>query len=56
MSSEASSFTRQSYQWVKSDAGSTYLCPIDAIRGVDNPTEEQLRSLCMDESLNPHNE
>jgi len=56
MTSESNAFTRQSYRWVKSDSGSTYLCPIDVMRRLDNPTEEQLRSLCVDESLNPHNE
>ena len=48
--------SRQNFKWVKSDSGSTYLCPIDAIRGLDNPTEEQLRTHCMDESLNPQND
>ena len=56
MSPEATSFIRQSYKWVKSDSGSTYLCPLSVIRGLDNPSEEQLRSLCVDESLNPQNE
>lgn len=56
MSNENTISARQSFKWVKSDAGSTYLCPIDAMRGIDNPTEEQLRTLCVDESNNPHND
>ncbi|MHC4398896.1 MAG: hypothetical protein ACYTG0_04370 [Planctomycetota bacterium] len=56
MSTDSASFTRQSFKWVKSDSGSTYLCPVDAVRGLDNPSEEQLRSRCVDESLNPQND
>ena len=43
-------------KWVRSDSGTTYLCPVDAFRGLDNPTEQQLKTLCVDESINPHNE
>jgi len=56
MSADVPSCSRQSFKWIKSDSGSTYLCSVDAIRGLDNPTEEQLMSLCVDESLNPQNE
>lgn len=56
MSAQATDFTRQSFKWIKSDSGSTYLCEVAAIRGLDNPTEKQLSSLCVDESQNPHNE
>jgi hypothetical protein len=56
MSANSPSFSRQSFKWIKSDSGSTYLCQVDALRGIDNPTEEQLRSLCVDESLNPQND
>ena len=56
MSANSSSFSRQSFKWIKSDSGSTYLCQVDALRGIDNPTEDQLRSLCVDESLNPQND
>jgi hypothetical protein len=41
--------------WVKGESGNTYLCPIGALKGIDNPTEEQLRSLCVDESMDPQN-
>jgi len=56
MSDQPSSVSRQSFKWIKSSSGSTYLCPVDAMRGIDNPTEEQLRSLGVDESLNPQND
>ena len=56
MSAQATDFTRQNYKWMKSDSGSTYLCEVAAIRGLDNPTEKQLSSLCVDESQNPQNE
>ena len=56
MSTNVADISRQSFKWIKSDSGSTYLCQVDAIRGLSSPTEEQLRSLCVDESLNPQNE
>ena len=43
-------------QWIKADSGSTYLCPIEALKRLENPTEEQLRMICVDESMNPQNE
>jgi hypothetical protein len=43
-------------QWIKSESGSTYLCPVEALRRLENPTEEQLKMICVDESMNPQNE
>jgi hypothetical protein len=43
-------------KWVKGDSGNTYLCPVDALNRLDNPTEEQLKTICVDESANPHNQ
>ena len=43
-------------QWIKSESGSTYLCPVEALRRLENPTEEQLKVICVDESMNPQNE
>ena len=43
-------------KWIKADSGSTYLCPVDALDRLDNPTEDQLKLICVDESLNPQNE
>jgi len=47
---------RQSFKWVKGDSGNTYLCPIDALKDCEHATEEQLKSMCVDESMNPQNE
>jgi hypothetical protein len=43
-------------KWIKADSGATYLCPIDALDRLDNPTEEQLKTICVDESRNPQND
>ena len=45
-----------SVKWIKADSGSTYLCPVDALDRFDNPTEEELRTICVDESQNPQND
>ncbi len=42
-----------SVKWIKASSGSTYLCPIDALKKLGNPTEEQLKTICVDESQNP---
>ena len=43
-------------RWVKATSGNTYLCPVDALDRIENPTEEQLKLICVDESMNPQNE
>ena len=43
-------------KWVKGAWGNTYLCPVDALKRLDNPTEEQLKIICVDESENPQND
>ena len=45
-----------SVKWIKAKSGSTYLCPVNALKRLENPTEEQLKMICVDESENPHNE
>lgn len=45
-----------SVKWIKAKSGSTYLCPTAALQRLDNPTEEQLKMICVDESENPQNE
>ena len=42
--------------WIKSDSGNTYFCQRGAISHLDSPTEEDLRELCVEESLNPQND
>ena len=43
-------------KWIKSETGNTYLCPINVLNGIENPTDEQLRMFCVEESSNPHND
>jgi hypothetical protein len=43
-------------KWIKAKSGNTYLCPVAALQRLDNPTEEELKLICVDESENPHNE
>ena len=43
-------------KWIKSDSGTTYLCPATALDRYPNYTEQDLRSLCLDESENPQND
>jgi len=42
-------------KWIKGQSGNTYLCPVDALKRLDNPDEEQLKIICVDESVNPEN-
>ena len=57
MSLELNEFKRElGVQWIKSESGSTYLCPVEALKRLENPTEEQLKLICVDESMNPQNE
>jgi hypothetical protein len=43
-------------KWVKGKSGQTYLCPVDALNRLGNPTEAQLKTICVDESKNPQND
>ncbi len=45
-----------SVKWIKAESGTTYLCPVAALSRLENPTEEQLKIICVDESANPQNE
>ena len=42
-------------QWVKSESGNTYLCPVGALDGIQSPTEADYNKFCVNESNNPHN-
>ena len=42
-----------SVKWIKAESRSTYLCPIDALRRLKNPSEADLKTICVDESENP---
>ena len=43
-------------KWIKADSGYTYLCPAAALNRLENPTEDQLKMICVDESSNPQND
>jgi hypothetical protein len=45
-----------SLQWIKAESGNTYLCPTSSLKRIDNPTEEDLKKICVDESQNPQND
>ena len=57
MNEENREFKRElSVKWIKAPSGNTYLCPVDALKKVPDPDEDQLKLICVDESQNPHNE
>lgn len=47
---------RINLKWIKADSGTTYLCPVSALDRLADPTEEQLKTICVDESENPQND
>ena len=47
---------RVNFKWIKAESGSTYLCPVNILNRLGTLTDEQLRTLCVDESANPHND
>ena len=57
MTEEMNAFKKQlSVKWIKAKSGSTYLCPVDSLDRMDNPSEEQLKMICVEESDNPQND
>ena len=45
-----------SVKWIKAPSGNSYLCPANALSRTPNPSEEQLRTMCVEESNNPQND
>jgi hypothetical protein len=45
-----------SLKWIKAKSGTTYLCPTAALNRIKNPTEKELKTMCIDESKNPQND
>ena len=43
-------------KWIKANSGQTYLCPVAALNRLEDPTEDQLKMICVDESSNPQND
>jgi hypothetical protein len=53
---ENKEFAREiNVKWIKGKSGSTYLCPVNALDRLGDPTEDQLKLICVDESENPEN-
>ena len=56
MTNEMNSYKKDlGYKWVKATSGNTYLCPVDSLKEMSNPSEDDLRSICVDESMDPQN-
>lgn len=54
---EINEFKKQlSVKWIKAQSGTTYLCPVSALDRLENPSEEQLKTICVEESMNPQND
>jgi hypothetical protein len=45
----------QPLTWIKSSSGEIFICPIEKIRDLKNPTDSELRLHCVPESENPQN-
>jgi len=43
-------------KWIKSESKSTYICPLDVVKGRDKLSEEELKKYCIDESSLPWND
>jgi hypothetical protein len=45
------------YEWIKSDkTGVSYLCPVGSIKDKSKATDQDLKKVCIDESMNPQND
>lgn len=42
-------------KWVKGKSGTSYLCPVNALKRLNNPGDPELQKICVDESDNPQN-
>ena len=59
MADELQAFKKEiGVRWIKAESGTSYLCPLAAFErlGTQNPKEEDLKKICVDESQNPQNE
>lgn len=43
---------RTQFVWVKDRAGNEFVCPLDALKGRDKATEEELKS-CINDATSP---
>ena len=57
MADEMNVFKKQlSVRWIKGKSGNTYLCPTEALDRMKDPSEDDLKKICVDESTNPQND
>jgi len=57
MNDKNQEFKRElSVKWVKGTTGTSYLCPTEALKRLDNPEDKVLQTICVDESDNPQND
>jgi hypothetical protein len=57
MTDELSEFKKElGVKWVKAESGTSYLCPMKAYERLNNPSEDDLKKICVDESMNPQND
>jgi hypothetical protein len=59
MADELQAFKREiGVKWIKAESGTSYLCPLAAFErlGTPSPKEEDLKRICVDESMNPQND
>ena len=43
-------------KWIQAPSGTSYLCPVDSLDKLPNPTEADLERICVNESHNPQND
>ncbi len=43
-------------KWIRGESGASYLCSLEAIQHLKNPSEADLQRYCVDESHNPQND
>ena len=43
-------------KWVKGKSGTTYLCKVGDLEKLKDPSEADLKKICIDESDNPQND
>lgn len=56
MAGEQNEFKKElNVKWVKGDSGTSYLCPVESLNRLDKPGDEELQTICVDESDNPQN-
>jgi len=57
MKNDIEEFKREvGVKWIKAESGTSYLCPTTSFERLNNPSEDELKKICVDESQNPQND